>query len=195
MITRQEKPWHAMSSGEALITLGTSRVSGLSEEDAQARLDEYGPNSLAEPARRTLLQQFAAQFREFLVLLLLVSAGVSAAVGEVEDALVIAVIVILNAVIGVAQERRAENALDALKKMASPRARVVRSGEPRLVEASSLVPGDIILIEAGDSIPADARLVESAMLKLDESSLTGDRFRSIRTPALSWMTTRPWATE
>ena len=174
MITRQEKPWHAMSSGEALITLGTSRVSGLSEEDAQARLDEYGPNSLAEPARRTLLQQFAAQFREFLVLLLLVSAGVSAAVGEVEDALVIAVIVILNAVIGVAQERRAENALDALKKMASPRARVVRSGEPRLVEASSLVPGDIILIEAGDSIPADARLVESAMLKLDESSLTGE---------------------
>jgi Ca2+-transporting ATPase len=163
-----------MSSGEALVALGTSRASGLSNEDAQARLSEHGPNSLAEPARRTLLQQFAAQFKESLVVLLLISAGVSAAVGEVEDALVIAVIVVLNAVIGVAQERRAENALDALKRMASPRARVVRSGEPRSVEASSLVPGDIILIEAGDSIPADARLVESAMLKLDESSLTGE---------------------
>jgi Ca2+-transporting ATPase len=174
VITEQKKPWHAMSSGEALVALDTSRVSGLSAEDAQARLDEYGPNSLAEPARRTLLQQFAAQFKEFLVVLLLVSAGVSAAVGEVEDALVIAVIVVLNAAIGVAQERRAENALDALKKMASPRARVVRSSEPSLVEASSLVPGDIILIEAGDSVPADARLVESAMLKLDESSLTGE---------------------
>ncbi len=174
MITQQRRPWHAISSGEALVALGTSRGAGLSNEDAQARLDECGPNSLAEPARRTLLQQFAAQFKEFLVVLLLISAGVSAAVGEVEDALVIAVIVVLNAVIGVAQERRAENALDALKKMASPRARVVRSGQPRLVEASNLVPGDIILIEAGDSVPADARLVESAMLKLDESSLTGE---------------------
>jgi len=174
VITQQRRPWHAISSGEALVALGTSRGAGLSNEDAQARLDECGPNSLAEPARRTLLQQFAAQFKEFLVVLLLISAGVSAAVGEVEDALVIAVIVVLNAVIGVAQERRAENALDALKKMASPRARVVRSGQPRLVEASNLVPGDIILIEAGDSVPADARLVESAMLKLDESSLTGE---------------------
>ena len=174
MITEQRKSWHAMSSGEALVALGTSRASGLSNEDAQARLSEHGPNSLAEPARRTLLEQFVAQFKEFLVVLLLISAGVSAAVGEVEDALVIGVIVVLNAVIGVAQERRAENALDALKKMASPRARVIRSGEPRLVEASSLVPGDIVLIEAGDSVPADARLVESAMLKLDESSLTGE---------------------
>ncbi len=172
--TETVKSWHAMSSGEALVVLGTSRASGLSNEEAQARLLEYGPNVLDEPARHTVLQQFIAQFKEFLVVLLLVSASVSAFVGELEDALVIAAIVILNAVIGVVQERRAEDALDALKKMASPRARVLRSGETEVVEASSLVPGDIILVDAGDSIPADARLVESAMLKLDESSLTGE---------------------
>ncbi|HBK60547.1 MAG TPA: ATPase, partial [Firmicutes bacterium] len=172
--TETVKSWHAMSSGEALVVLGTSRASGLSNEEAQARLLEYGPNVLDEPARHTVLQQFIAQFKEFLVVLLLVSASVSAFVGELEDALVIAAIVVLNAVIGVVQERRAEDALDALKKMASPRARVLRSGETEVVEASSLVPGDIILVDAGDSIPADARLVESAMLKLDESSLTGE---------------------
>ncbi len=174
MATKTSKLWHAMSAGEALVALGTSRASGLSGEEARARLDEYGLNVLEEPARRTVLQQFAEQFKEFLVVLLLVSAGVSAFVGELEDALVIAAIVVLNAVIGVVQERRAEDALDALKKMASPHARVVRSGETIIVDAASLVPGDIILIEAGDSIPADARLLESAMLKLDESSLTGE---------------------
>jgi Ca2+-transporting ATPase len=168
------KPWHAVAYGEALVELGTSRRSGLTDEEAQVRLEEHGSNTLAEPARRTAIQQFFNQFKEFLVILLLISAGVSAVVGELEDALVILAIVIVNAVIGVIQEQRAENALDALKKMASPKARAIRSGEPKVVDASTLVPGDIILIEAGDSIPADARLIESGMLKVDESSLTGE---------------------
>ncbi len=168
------RPWHAVAHGEALVELGTSRRTGLTDEEAQARLKEHGPNKLAEPERRTAIQQFFDQFKEFLVILLLISAGVSAAVGEFEDALVILAIAIVNAVIGVIQEQRAENALDALKKMASPKARIIRSGEPKVVDASTLVPGDIILIEAGDSIPADARLIESGMLKVDESSLTGE---------------------
>jgi len=168
------KPWHAVVYGEALVELRTSRQSGLSDEEVRARLEEYGPNMLAEPPRRTIFQQFLAQFKDFLVILLLISAGVSGVVGEVEDALVIIAIAIVNAVIGVIQEQRAENALEALKKMASPKARVIRSGEPRVIDASTLVPGDIILIEAGDSVPADARLIESGMLKVDESSLTGE---------------------
>ncbi len=121
---------------------------GFRSEEVRARLEEYGPNMLAEPPRRTIFQQFLAQFKDFLVILLLISAGVSGVVGEVEDALVIIAIAIVNAVIGgVIQEQRAENALEATEKMASPKARVIRSGEPRVIDASTLVPGDIILIE------------------------------------------------
>jgi Ca2+-transporting ATPase len=105
------RPWHAIAHGEALVELGTSRRTGLTDEEAQARLKEHGPNKLAEPERRTAIQQFFDQFKEFLVILLLISAGVSAAVGEFEDALVILAIAIVNAVIGVIQEQRAENAL------------------------------------------------------------------------------------
>ena len=170
----QLKAWHATDPGRAMAELGTSRSRGLDGLEAKSRLDTYGPNELSQAARKTLLQQFAAQFREFLVLLLLASAAVSVIVGEVEDAAVIGVIVLLNAVIGVMQERRAEDALEALKKMAAPRARVLRDGSAVMVDAVKLVPGDILLIEAGDSIAADARLVESALLRVDESSLTGE---------------------
>ncbi|MEA4884435.1 MAG: cation-translocating P-type ATPase [Clostridia bacterium] len=170
----ESKSWHAITSGEVMAALGSSRTMGLSDEEARSRLSRYGRNALAEVKRRGLLQELAAQFKEFLVILLLISAGISAAVGEGEDALIIAGIVILNAVLGVIQERRAENALDALKKMASPKARVIRSGQPRVVDASQLAPGDIILIEVGDSIPADARLIESGMLRVDASALTGE---------------------
>ncbi|MCR4426133.1 MAG: cation-translocating P-type ATPase [Firmicutes bacterium] len=169
-----EKPWHSMPPGQVLVELGASRESGLSEEEAEQRLKRYGPNTLSEASGRTLLQQFVAQFREFLVILLLVAAGVSALVGELDDAIVIAFIVVVNAVLGVVQERRAESALGALRKMASPKARVLRSGEVRMVDASMLVPGDVIMIDAGDSVPADARLIETALLKVDEASLTGE---------------------
>jgi len=168
------KRWHSLEPGQILQGLGVSRGRGLSSEEAESRLRTYGPNALAEAPKPTLLQQFLGQFKEFLVLLLLASAAVSAVLGEVEDAAVIGAIVLLNAIIGVVQERRAENALEALKRMAAPTARVIRDSQPATVPAASIVPGDILLLEAGDTVPADARLLESALFKVDESSLTGE---------------------
>ncbi|OPZ64408.1 MAG: Calcium-transporting ATPase 1 [Firmicutes bacterium ADurb.Bin506] len=166
--------WHAMEQGQILAELGVSRSRGLSSDEAARRLSTYGPNALAQAPRPTLLQQFFEEFRDFLVILLLISAAVSALMGETADAAVIGAIIILNAVIGVAQKRRAENALEALKKMAAPTARVLRDGQPAVVESSHIVPGDILLLDAGDTIAADGRLLESALLKVDESSLTGE---------------------
>ena len=168
------KRWHSLEPGQILQGLGVSRGRGLSSEEAESRLRTYGPNALAEAPKPTLLQQFLGQFKEFLVLLLLASAAVSAVLGEVEDAAVIGAIVLLNAIIGVVQERRAEHALEALKRMAAPTARVIRDSQPATVPAASIVPGDILLLEAGDTVPADARLLESALFKVDESSLTGE---------------------
>ena len=166
--------WKATTAQAVLDELGVTVSGGLSEKEAAARLERLGPNELAEGARKTTLQRFADQFRNALIYILLVAAVVSAVVGEVADAVIIFAIVLLNAVIGVVQEGRAEQALEALKKMASPKALVRRDGRAREVEAAELVPGDTVLLEAGRVVPADIRLVESANLKIEESALTGE---------------------
>ena len=162
------------TSKEVLSELGSSAAHGLTAGEAAARLKEYGPNLLIEAAKKTTLQKFIDQFKEFLIVLLMVSAAISAVFGEFGDAIAIMAIVILNAAIGVIQENKAENALEALKKMTNPKTRVVRDGRPELVDSSSLVPGDIVLIDAGDIISADMRLIESALLRIDEAALTGE---------------------
>ncbi len=162
-----------MSIEEALRKLGSSQK-GLSASEAEKRLAEYGPNELKEKPGKSPIAMFLGQFKQFLILILIAAVIVSAALGEWLDASAIAIIVILNAAFGFVQEFKAEKAMQALKKLAAPKARVRRDGGEKLIEASLLVPGDIILLEAGDRIPADCRVLEAINLSLDESMLTGE---------------------
>jgi Ca2+-transporting ATPase len=147
---------------------------GLTPEEAAERLKKYGPNELIEKPRPGFLSMLLSQFSNFLVIILIVAAGVSLLLGEVVDALAIMVIVVLNAVVGVIQESKAEAALAALKKMAAPNAQVIRGGHQFTIPSRELVSGDVVLIDAGNYVPADMRLIQSVNLKIDEASLTGE---------------------
>jgi len=147
---------------------------GLSAAEAQRRLAENGPNELTERPRPGFWKLLLDQFNNFLILILIAAALLSLALGEMEEAVAILAIVILNAVLGVVQEKRAEEALAALKKMSAPEARVLRDGHRIVIPARELVPGDVVFLEAGNYVPADLRLVESANLRIDEASLTGE---------------------
>jgi Ca2+-transporting ATPase len=155
-------------------SLGTNSVIGLTKAEAEARLARYGPNELAERPRPGFLKLLLGQFDNFIVIILIVAAVVSLLLGEYIDASAIMAIVILNAVLGVIQESKAEEALAALKKMAAPDAHVLRDGHRIVVPARELVPGDVVFLEAGNYVPTDLRLVESVNLKIDEASLTGE---------------------
>lgn len=161
--------------------LNTSADSGLSQKEAQLRLDQHGPNKLAEKKRKPLLARFFDQFKDVMILILLAAAAVSFIVAvnghdpsEFFEPLLIVLIVVLNAVMGMVQESKAEAALEALENMSAPHARVLREGKELSIDAWRLVPGDIILLEAGDYVPADARLIQSASLQCEESALTGE---------------------
>src|SRR5512136_807356 len=165
---------HSLSAHQAVEDLGSHLHDGLTSEEARARLDRYGPNELQEKPRPGFLKLLLDQFNNFLVIILIVAAVLSLLLGEVVDALAIIAIITLNAVLGVVQESKAEQALAALKKMAAPNAQAIRDGQQVTVPARELVPGDIVLLEAGNYVPADLRLVESINLKVEEASLTGE---------------------
>ena len=169
-----EKQWHQLTSTEVLTALNSDLERGLSSAEVANRLAQYGYNELREKAREPLWKKFLNQFKDFLVLILLVASVISLAVGEVADSLVIIAIVVLNAALGVFQEAKAEKALEALKKMSAPTSKVVRDGGISTIPSRELVPGDIILLDAGDYIPADVRILESFNLKAQEASLTGE---------------------
>jgi Ca2+-transporting ATPase len=166
--------WHTLSADQTLKQLATPSESGLTSEEAAKRLEAYGPNQLAEAPGVTFWQMLIDQFNNFVVILLIVAAIISALLGDIEEAAAILAIVILNATLGVVQERRAEQALAALKKLAAPEAQVVRDGQRQSVSSTKLVPGDIVLLEAGNYIPADIRLLEAANLRIEEAALTGE---------------------
>lgn len=166
--------WYRKSKDEVLSDLNVDPEVGLNENEVELRLGKYGPNELKEEEGTTLLSKLIAQFSDFLILILIGAAIISIIVGEAKDAIVILAIVIVNAFLGIYQEGKAEKALEALKKMASPNAKVVRDGKAVVVPASTLIPGDIVLLDAGDIIPADLRLIESSNLKIEEASLTGE---------------------
>lgn len=166
--------WYNKSINAVSQELQVNVPTGLPTEEAQNRLEKYGSNELKEKEKVSLLTKIMNQLKDFLVLILIGASIVSGIVGEISDAIVIVAIVIVNAVLGVIQEGKAEQALEALKKMSSPNARVFRNGSIQIMPAKNLVPGDIVLIEAGDSIPADLRLIESVNLKVEEASLTGE---------------------
>ena len=169
------------SLDQLLRSLSTDRVRGLSSEQAQELLAQYGENKLAEKKKKTNFQRFIAQFKDAMIIILLIAAaisfGIACTTGELSEffePVLILLIVVLNAIMGMIQESKAEKALDALKNLSAPHARVIRDGKEQVLDASQLVPGDIIHLEAGDFVPADARLIESVSLKSEESALTGE---------------------
>lgn len=166
--------WHTLAPGEAARQLGVAIDAGLGEGEAARRLVLHGPNQLQEARRRGPLAIFIAQFADFMIAVLLVAALISGLAGEPIDTVAILVIVLLNAVIGFFQEYRAEQAMNALRRLAAPGARVMRGGRVQQVQAVALVPGDIVLLEAGVLVPADLRITESAHLRVAEAALTGE---------------------
>jgi Ca2+-transporting ATPase len=166
--------WHALATTEVLHQLDTPIETGLSSEEVKVRQVKYGFNELTEKKRTTFLQMLWGQLNSFVIWLLIVAAVISAVLGDYVEAGAILLIVILNAILGIIQESRAEEALAALKKLAAPEAQVLRDGHRISVPAPQLVPGDVVFIEAGNFIPADLRLLESINLSIDEASLTGE---------------------
>jgi len=166
--------WHALGHDAVVGHLASDATGGLSADEARDRLGRHGPNELEVQAGRPWPAMLAAQFTDFMIIVLLAAAVVAGVVGEPVDSVAIIVIVVLNAIIGFVQEFRAERAMAALRRMAAHRARVIRGGAALSVAAEELVPGDIVCLEAGDVVPADIRLVEAARLQAEEAALTGE---------------------
>lgn len=170
------KHFHTMEAS-AVISALKSDSEGLTENDAKQRLEKYGRNELKEGKQRTVFMMFLDQFKNLMIIILIIAAAISliATKGEdLADAIIILSVVMINAVLGVIQESKAEKALAALKSMASPYVKVKRQGNTRQIKTAELVPGDIVFIEAGDIVAADMRLIESASLKIEEAALTGE---------------------
>ena len=166
--------WHAATASHVVQKLTSSRTAGLEGPEAAARLATHGRNALRAVNRVGWPTVLARQFTDVLILILLVAAAISAAIGEEADAITIMAIVILNGIVGFIQEWKAERAIEALRQMLQPVCRVVRSGVEQDINAEELVPGDIVLLDVGDHVPADLRLLDTVSLKIDESALTGE---------------------
>jgi Ca2+-transporting ATPase len=165
--------YHNQDVEAVLKSLGTS-TGGITEQMAAARINMHGLNEIIEERKISRIEMLISQFKSFLIIILIAAAGVSVLLGETADSIIILLIVILSGVLGFLQDYRAQKAIEALKRMAAPTARVVRNGSTSLIQASRIVPGDIILLQTGDGIPADSRLIESINLQVDEASLTGE---------------------
>lgn len=182
MTAQNTKTWHAQPPEHCLAQLASNPVAGLDNEEVTRRLAEHGANRLAEKASRPVWLKFIDQFKSLLVLILIGAAVLAGAIGDFKDAIVIAIVVLLNACLGFFQEHRAEAALAALKNMLAPTARVRRDGEVQQIEAVDLVPGDILLLEAGDRIPADARVLSAHSAEVAEAALTGESHAVAKLP-------------
>ncbi|HET7056924.1 MAG TPA: HAD-IC family P-type ATPase, partial [Thermomicrobiales bacterium] len=174
--------WHQLEVSEVLRRLGVEAARGLSVAEAEARLRESGPNEIQAAARVSPWSVLAEQFKNVLVVVLILAVGMSAALGHTVEAIVIGAILLLSVLLGFIQEYRAERAIEALREMAAPTATVVRDGGAREVPARELVPGDVLLLGAGDRVPADARVVEAANLQAEEAALTGESLPVDKTP-------------
>jgi Ca2+-transporting ATPase len=184
MSTATDNEFHSQSPEDVAEQLRTHPETGLTTSEAARRLAEHGPNELPEKPPTPFWRRVVDQLRDFVVLLLLAAAVVSFALGDTAEAAAIMAIVVLNAVIGVVQEGRAEASLAALKKLAAPEARAIRDGQRLGVPARELVPGDVVLLEAGNYVPADMRLIESVNLRVEEAALTGESLPAEKRAAL-----------
>lgn len=166
-------------SHEVLQALSSS-AEGLSTMEAKKRMDKYGPNKLKEAKKASLFQRFIAQLKDPMLIILLIAAGISAVTGmlagesEWAEVIIILTVVLLNAILGVFQESKAEAAIEALQTMTAATCKVLRDGKMIILHSDELVPGDVVLLEAGDSVPADGRIIENASLKIEEAALTGE---------------------
>lgn len=166
--------YYSLTEEQLLQDLNTN-TEGLTDSEISQRLEKNGPNALAQGKKQTIIQKFFNQFKDFMIIVLLVAAFISGVVAkEWADAALILAVVIINAVFGVFQESKAEEAIDALREMSTPEAHVKRGGKLETISSEQLVPGDIVLLEAGDIVPADIRLLDSASMKIEESALTGE---------------------
>ncbi len=165
--------WHTLDTKQVFEQTNSSER-GLSAQTVEERLLEYGPNELVEKAKKSPLIIFLGQFKDFMILVLIVAAVVSGIVGDVSDTIIILIIVVLNAIVGFVQEYRAEKSMEALKKMAALHSQVIRDGQTITIDASALVPGDLVVMDAGNVIPADVRLVETHSFRVNESAMTGE---------------------
>ena len=168
------KSWHSLETEEALSKLESSPTNGLTSQEAQKRLSEFGPNELKKEKGKSPVRLFLEQFTDVLIIILLIATGLSLVVGDTIEAGIIFAIVIASASLGFFGEYRSEKAVEALKKMTAPAALVLRNGKEVKVPAAELVPGDIILLYTGDKVPADSRIIEAVNLKVDEAALTGE---------------------
>ncbi|EOU2034145.1 calcium-transporting P-type ATPase, PMR1-type [Clostridium perfringens] len=166
--------WYKKSKNEILQELNVDEKNGLSSTEALRRLEKYGKNKLETKKKKTLFKQFLSQLKDVMIYILIIAAIISAFLGEISDALIILLVIIINAVIGVIQESKAEKALDALKELSTPKALVKRDGSLKEILSEDLVPGDIVIIDAGRYIPGDLRLIDTANLKIEESAFTGE---------------------
>ena len=172
--------WHSKSYSEPVEKFCSDIKYGLTVSQAEKHLDSYGKNQLDEAKRTSIVTKFFMQFNDFMIIMLIIAAGVSAGISLLQnepdflDPIIIMLIVVLNAALGVFQENKAEKSLEALKQISAPKSRVVRNGKTSSIETPFLVPGDIIILRAGDMVPADARLIEAINLKSEESALTGE---------------------
>lgn len=178
--------WHSSSVEEIAKNLKTNINIGLPDDEAQKRFERYGPNNLKEKKKESLFVKFIKQFNDFMIITLIIAAIISAVVsklnGEADyiDSIIIVAIVIFNAIMGLVQEQKAEKSLEALKKMTAPNAKVRRDGRVQEIDATLVVPGDIVVLEAGNYVPADCRLINSYNLKIEESALTGETIPSLK---------------
>lgn len=172
--------WHTKSKEEVEKTFQTNEKTGLCEEEAQKRLQQYGKNILEEKKKENIVIRFLKQFQDFMIIILIIAAIISAIVAKCEgtedylDSIIIIAIVVVNAIMGLIQEAKAEKALEALKNMTAPVAKVKREGKIITIKTEEVVPGDIILLESGNYVPADARIIQCSHLKVEESNLTGE---------------------
>lgn len=175
----EEKKWFKFSVKETTEKLDTDIEKGLTAEEVNSRREKYGKNELKAKPKKSLLQKFLDQFKDFMIIVLIIAAVVSGLVNlsqneSMADTFIILIVVIVNAIIGVAQENKAEKSLEALQKLSSHVAKVVRNGKMEVIQSAELVPGDIVILDTGDFIPADLRIVEAVNLKVQESALTGE---------------------
>ena len=172
--------WQTLRKEEVLRNLGTNEKTGLTEEEVQARQAKYGKNKLKDKKKESLLVRFFKQFNDFMIIILIIASIISAAVSKMQgendyiDSIIIIAIVVLNTIMGVIQESKAEKSIEALKQMTPQMCKVIRNGKTKQIKAEELVKGDIIILEAGNYIPADCRILEGYNLKIEESSLTGE---------------------
>lgn len=174
-----EKNWFNLSAKEAAKQLETDLEKGLSSEEVSKRYEKYGRNELKAKPKKSLLVKFLEQFKDFMIIVLIIAAVVSGIVGVqqgegITDTIIILIVVVVNAIIGVAQENKAEKSLEALQKLSSHVAKVMRDGKLIVVQSADLVPGDVVVLDTGDYIPADLRIIEAVNLKSQESALTGE---------------------